>query len=119
MPLNLRATNKFRNFNVPVSYRINDRSGKFIDARNVNSIQDRLDTRFGTSRFNVVPLSEPVQSISTFIKSDGTRNILAKVGYEFALVSESEASLAITGGMDPNGKHRAVTGNDRHIIAVE
>jgi hypothetical protein len=118
MPLNLRASKKIRNFNEPVSYRINDNSGKYLDARNVNSIQDRLDTRFGSSRFNAVSLGGSVQSLSSFIKSDGSRYTIAKVGTELISVSTTGAHTVIKTGLSPLTVHRGVTGNDRHIIAI-
>lgn len=118
MPLNLRASEKVRNFNVGVSYKIHDDSGKFLDARNVNSIQNRLDTRFGTSRANAVSLGGAIQSLSFFTKSDGTQYTLAKVGTELIKVSATGAHTVIKSGLGPLTVHRGVTGNDRHIIAI-
>ena len=109
---------KLNNFNVPVSYRIHDNSGKFIDARNVNSVQDRLDTRFGTSRFNTVSLGGKVQSLSSFVKSDGTQYTIAKVGTELISVSQTGAHTVIKSGLSASSVHRGVTGNNRHIIAI-
>ena len=117
MPLNLRASRKITTFNVPVSFKIHDKSGKFLDARNVNSIQDRLDTRFGTSRFNATPLDGPVKSISFFSKSNGEKYTLAKVGTDLVSVKETGGHTIVKSGLDPNEIHRAVTGNDRHIIS--
>lgn len=119
MPLNLRGSEKFQEFNVPVSYRIYERKGKFLDARNVNSIQGRLDTRFGTSRHNTNSLGGKVQSLSFFTKADGTSYLLAKVGEELKVVSESGAHTTIKAGLSLNTKHRGVTWIDRHIIAIE
>lgn len=118
MPLNLRATDKFQEFNVPVSYRINEPSGKFLDARNVNTIQGRLDTRFGSSRFNAVSLDGKVKSISTFVKSDGTTYTIAKVDGDLAIVSETGAHTFLGLPLSEDTVHRAVTSNDRHIIAL-
>jgi hypothetical protein len=117
MPLNLRGSKKLNNFNVPVSYRIHDNSGKFLDARNVNSVQDRLDTRFGTSRYNTVSLGGAVQSISSFVKSDGSRYTIVKVGTELISVSIAGAHTVIKSGLSASTVHRGVTGNDRHIIS--
>jgi hypothetical protein len=118
MPLNLRASKNLNNFNVPVSYRVHDNSGKFLDARNVNSIQDRLDTRFGTSRYNAVALGGSVQSLSSFIKADGTQYLIAKIGTELISVSATGAHTVIKTGLSALTVHRGVTGNDRHIIAI-
>lgn len=117
MPLNLRGSKNLKTFNVPVSYRIHDNSGKFLDARNVNSIQDRLDTRFGTSRYNAVSLGGSIQSISSFTKSDGTHYDIVKVGTELISVSRTSTHTVIKTGLSASTVHRGVTGNDRHIIS--
>ncbi len=118
MPQNLRATNKVRKFNIGVSYRAGDNGGKLIDARNVCSVQDRLDTRFGTSRRNAVALPGPVQSLSTFVKTDGTVYELAKVGMELYLVAATGAHTLLKGQLNEEVKHRGITVNNRHIIAI-
>lgn len=119
MPLNLRASRNIKNFNVGVSYRINDRSGKFLDARNVQTVQDRLDTRHGTSRYNASSLGGKVLSLSFFIKSDGSRYSIAKVGSQLFSVALNGSHTVIKSGLSANTVHRGVTGNDRHIIAIE
>jgi hypothetical protein len=118
MPLNLRAQNSFRDFNVGVSYKAGDNEGKLLDARNVNTIQKRLDTRFGTSRRNAVALPGKIQSVSSFVKSDGVVYEIAKVGSELYRVNEIGAHTLLKTNLDPNAKHRGITVNDRHIIAI-
>lgn len=118
MPLNLRASEKIKNFNVGVSYRRNDRSGKFLEARNVNSVQNGLDTRFGTSRHNSVALPGPIRSQSFFTKSDGSQYLLATVGGNLYSVSESGAHFLVAEDFTVNATHRGVTDNDRHIIST-
>lgn len=118
MPLNLRATKKLGTFNVGVSYRISEKSGKFLDARNVNSNQDRLDTRHGSSRYNAIALPGTAQSLSFFTKADGARYLIAKVGTELISVSENGAHAVIKSGLSALTVHRGTTGNDRHIIAI-
>jgi hypothetical protein len=123
MPLNLRASDKLQEFNVPVSYRIYERRGKFLDARNVNTIQGRLDTRFGSSRFNSVGLSGAVRSLSFFSKSDGSQYLIAKVDNgdtdDLVVVSESGAHSYFGLPLSKTTVHRGITVNDRHIIAIE
>lgn len=119
MPLNLRGSEKIQNFNVPVSYRIQDNNGKFLDARNVNSIQGRLDTRFGYSRYNSTALSGPIISLSSFIKTDGTKHTIAKVGTELLKVPSTGSATVIKSGLSATTKHKGITGNDRHIISCE
>lgn len=118
MPLNLRATKKLNQFNVPVSYRIHDKSGKFLDARNVNSVQDRLDTRYGSSRFNAVSVGGAVKSISFFKKSDGSTYLIAKVGTDLCIVPETGSPTFLGLPLSANTVHRGVTANDRHIISI-
>jgi hypothetical protein len=119
MPLNLRASKKVKKFNLPLSYRIYERGMKLIEARNVISTQDRLDTRFGTSRFNAVAMDGPILSLSSFVKTDGTVYQLAKVGTVLYSVSTTGAHTSIKTGLTSTTKHRGVTENDRHIIAIE
>lgn len=119
MPLNLRAVEKFQEFNVPVSYRINERSGKFLDARNVNSIQGRLDTRFGSSRFNANSLGGSVKSLTFFTKSTGESYLIAKVGTELKVVSEAGVHTTIKTGLSESAIHRGINWVDRHIISIE
>lgn len=119
MPLNLRASQNISSFNVPVSYKIYDRSGKLLDARNVQSVQNRLETRYGTSRFNTVPLDGSIKSLSYFTKSDGSQYTIAKAGTNLWSVSQTGAHTLIKGGLSEHTKHRGVTWNDRHIFSIE
>lgn len=119
MPLNLRAIKKVKRFNLPLSYRIYERGMKLIEARNVISTQDRLDTRFGTSRFNSVAFTGPILSLSSFVKTDGSIYQIAKVGTVLYSVSTTGAHTVIKTGLTSTTKHRGITENDRHIIAIE
>ncbi len=119
MPLNLRASKKLDNFNLSVSYRIFERGNKFIEARNVFSTQNRLETRFGYSRYMATQLSGPVLSLSYFSKSDGNQYTLAKVGTELIKVNTTGSHTVVKSGLTSTTKHRAVTDNNRHIIAIE
>lgn len=119
MPLNLRAIKKVKKFNLPLSYRIYERGMKLIEARNVISTQDRLDTRFGTSRLNAVAFDGPILSLSSFVKTDGTIYQIAKVGTVLYSVSTTGAHTSIKTGLSAGTKHRGITENNRHIIAIE
>lgn len=120
MPQRLRGITKFKNFNYPVSYRLNVKD-KMRDARNVYSNQDRLDTRNGVQRFNSTQIgsSGNVLSVSFFKKSNGDRYYIAKVGTILYSVSESGAHTEIKTGLTSTTKHRSVTFGDRAIIAIE
>lgn len=119
MPLSRRASNKKRSFSMPVSYRIAERGDKFIDARNVISLQDRLDTRYGMSRYNSTAVPGSINSLSFFVKSDGTRRCLAKSGTDIYSVPTTGAPSSIKSGLTALSKHRGVTGNDRHFITSD
>jgi hypothetical protein len=119
MPLSRRAIKKERSFNIPVSYRVFDRGNKFLDALNVMSVQGRLDTRHGTARYNTESLGGTALSLSFFTKSSGSRYCLAKVGGTIKSVSTSSTHTDIKTGLSSGTKHRAVTTNDRHVIAIE
>ena len=71
MPLRLRATKKWVNFNIPLSYRINETENRLSDAQNVFINQNRLETRFGIGRYNDTSLGGSVLSSSFFSSSSG------------------------------------------------
>lgn len=119
MPLNLRASKKQRDFNLPVSYRIYEQKDRLIDARNVFTNQNRLETRYGTSRYNAVALDNPITSLSFFTKVDGTRYSIAKSGTSLFSVSTTGSHTEIKTGLTSSTKHRGVTFNNRHIISIE
>jgi hypothetical protein len=118
VPLQRRAQDKFRDFRVGVSYKAGNNDGKFLDARNVNTVQKRLDTRFGTSRRNAVALPGKIQSLSSFVKADGTVYELAKVGQKMYLLAETGAHTVLKEQLNENAKHRGITVNNRHIMAI-
>lgn len=119
MPQRLRASIRWKNFNMPVSYRINAQE-RMRDARNVMTNQDRLDTRNGVQRFNGTALSSAeVRSVSFFKKDDGTRYYIAKAGTKLYSVSESGAHTELKTGLTSTTKHRSVTFNNRAIISIE
>ena len=90
----------------------------FKDCQNVFSSQGRLQTRHGISKFNATALTDSVLSLSHFINNAGTVFILAKVGTVLYKVTAT-ANTAIKTGLTATTKHRAITHNNRHIIAIE
>ena len=123
MPLNLKAAKKFRSFDLPVSFLINETRERFRDALNVFSNQGRLETRFGTSLYLETLLGGPVLSLSFFKNASGTRYLLAKVGTTLYSVQPTGAHTAIKTGLTATTKHRGRTwargSSSRHIIAIE
>ena len=122
MALNLRASKSWRNFSVPISYRIaEDRSEeRLFDAQNVFSNQGRLETRHGFSRLNssAVGGGGEIISMSYFQKEDGTREILAKVSTVIYKIDTAGAVTSLKTGLTAATKHRGVTVNGRHIVCV-
>lgn len=122
MPLNLRASKKFRTFDLPVSYKMGETKDRFRDALNVFSNQGRLETRFGRDRYNAIGLGGPVQSLSFFEPGEGGLYLLAKVGSSMYVVDKTGAHTVIKTGLAIDTKHRGVTwargSSSRHIIAL-
>jgi len=118
MPLKKRAVQEFKNFNLPLSYRVND-VDCLRDCKNVFPNQGRLDTRYGFHRYNDTALVGAAVSLSYFKKTDGSKYILAKVGGSIYSVAESGAHSLLKSGLSTDTKHRGITLNNRHIIAVE
>jgi len=119
LPLRFRAVLKWMNFNFGVSYRLGENDPNwFLDCANVITVQNILRTRPGFLRFNDTAVgSGAIKSLSFFKKPDGTRVLLAKVGTEIFSVPSSGASTVLVDSLTTSDKHRAITINNRHIIA--
>lgn len=118
MTLRRKAIKRLKHLNLPISYRVLDDSG-LSDARNVFDNKSVTETRYGIKRFNTTSLGGEILSVSFFKKSSGDKYILAKVGTDLYSVASSGASTVIKSGLSAGTKHRAITLNDRHIIAIE
>ena len=118
MPLNQKATKNWQNFNIPLSYRVDEDGAKLRDALNVFSNQGRLETRNGTSRYNAVSLGGSILSSSFFRKTDGTKILIAKVGDSIYKVNSTGAHDVLISGLNVNTRHHGVTLNNRHILSV-
>lgn len=118
MPLLRRASKKWKNFNMPMSYKVNV-DDRLIDAKNVVTIQDVLETRHGISRWNTTAFSASPQSISFFKDNNGDNHLIVKDGTSLYDASQTSSHTAIKTGLSAGTKHRAVTFNNRHIIAIE
>ena len=125
MPLARRAVKSWRNFNLPISYRLGEDRDRLFDAKNVMSIQNRLDTRHGISRVNTTSLGGNILSCSFFKDAAGNRKKLAKVGATIFNVASSGASSSILGSesLTANTKYDAIDFNrgtkNRQIFGVE
>ena len=117
MPLSLRAVKAWRNFNKPVSYKIGQ-TDKMNDSINVYSNQNVLETRNGIARFNATAFSEAPLSISFFQDNSENNYIIAKDGAILYKANATGAHTSLKTGLDSTTKHRAVTLNNRHIIAL-
>ncbi len=108
----------FRNLSVPISYRVLD-VNKLFDAQNVFDAKGVTETRYGIKRYNSTSLAGPLLSASYFKTAAGTRYKLAKVGTVISTIPASGAATAVKSSLTATTKHRAVTTNNRHIVAVE
>jgi len=88
------------------------------DAANVFTNQGRIETRHGFSKYNSTALASGVDSISFFEKSDNTKYVLVKAGTILYKLEATGASTELKTGLTAGTRHRGVTFNDRHIIAI-
>lgn len=119
MPLNLRASQKLDDFGLQLSYRAGETKRKFIDARNVFFNDGRLQSRGGTSRFNATGIGESINSLSYFKDTSLNNYVLAKAGTQLYRVQPTGSPSSIKSGLNSSSKHRGITLNNRHIIAIE
>lgn len=118
MPLRKRAVNRWRNFNLPISYKVGAQN-RLKDARNVCTIQDILETRHGISRYNTTAFNDIPLSISFFRKNNNISHLLVKDGTALYDAQAMGSHTAIKTGLTSSTKHRGVTFNNRHIFAIE
>jgi len=115
--LSKRASGKWKSFAIPVSYRVGETANKLSDARNVYATSERLDTRFGFSRFISTPISG-LQSLSFFKDVDNEKYVIAKAGSSLYSIDENGAKTEVYSGVDATEKHRGLTLNNRHVVAA-
>lgn len=118
MTLKRRNMSIHKKLSMPVSYKLLDENGLY-DARNIFDNKGVTETRNGIKRYNSTSLSGSILSTSYFKTAAGVRYKLAKVGTVLYSVAASGASTAIKTGLTSTTKHRGVTLNNRHIIAIE
>jgi hypothetical protein len=137
MPLALRAIKKINNFNLPLSYKADETGDKFKDSLNCFFNNGKLESRHGYTRYNENFLGGAIKSLSYFKSTAGTRYIIAKADEALISVAESGLHTSLNGfildqsvldeeimvedeiALTANTKHRGITLNNRHIIAVE
>lgn len=118
MALKKRSASIHKKASMPVSYQMLDENGLY-DARNVFDNKGVTETRNGIKRYNSTSLGGEVLSASYFKNTSGNRYKIVKVGTVLYSVASSGAHTSIKTGLSADTKHRGVTMNDRHIIAVE
>lgn len=118
MTLKRRNLAIHKKLSMPVSYKLLDED-KLYDSRNVFDNKGVTETRPGIVRYNSTSLGGKIISASYFKKSDGTRYKIAKVGTVLYSVAANGAHTSLKTGLTSSTKHRGVTINDRHIIAIE
>ena len=97
MTLNQRAKKIYTNFNMPLSYRINDTRERLVNCKNVISNQGRLENRNGFSKYNssVIGGGGNILSLSFFKDVDSTRYVFAKEGASIYSVSSTSAHTCV------------------------
>lgn len=116
MPQARRGTKKFNSLNMGVSYKVQN-DDRMRDARNVCTIQDRLETRHGISRHNDTAFAASPDSITYFKDNSENRYLVVKDGTTLYSAKASGAHTSIKTGLTDGNKHRGVSYNGRHIIA--
>lgn len=103
---------------MPVSYNILAQN-RMADSRNVCTIQKTLQTRPGTSRYNATAISaSEIQSLSFFKDNSDNPYVLSKSGTNIYSVPTTGASTSLISSLSAGTKHRSVTWNGRHFMAV-
>lgn len=118
MSVRRRASRIHQTLSIPMSFKLLAQ-GRLSDARNIYDNKGLTDTRFGLKRFNTTSLGGAVLSVSYFKSNAGARYVLAKVAGSIYRVNESGAATLVKSGLSTTTKHRGVTLNNRHIMAVE
>lgn len=118
MSLKRRNLAIHKKLSLPVSYKLLDENGLY-DARNIFDNKGVTETRNGIKRYNSTSLSGSTLSVSYFKTAAGTRYKIVKVGTVLYSVAASGAPTAIKTGLSAGTKHRGVTLNDRHVVAIE
>ena len=118
MPLRLRRSEKYKDFSFPISYRVAEK-GFFKDALNVYTNQNILETRNGISRFNATAFSAAPLSLSFFQDNSDNNYLLAKDGSTLYKANATGAHTSLQAGLGAATKHRGITFNNRHIVAIE
>lgn len=116
--LKSKSKQTYKGFKAPVSYQLLAKD-KLSDARNVYNNNEICETRPGIKRYNSTALNGAVQSLSFFKDNSGNRKILAKAGTILQSVAASGAHTDVKTGLTASYKHRAVTLNSRHILAID
>lgn len=118
MPLRKRRVHKWPLWQMPMSYNIMKKN-RMADARNVCTIQEILQTRPGTSRYNSTAISaSEIISMSYFKDNSSNRYVLSKNGTVLYSVPTSGASTSLKTGLNSSTFHRGITWNGRHFLAI-
>lgn len=119
MALKSRSVKQWKEFNFGTSYSLNETRERFRDAQNCFPNQGRLDTRYGTSRVNAISFTGTPQSVTYFKDNSSNRYYLTKVGANLLSVSPTTTHTTLKASLDAAHKHRGITLNNRHIVAIE
>ena len=114
-----RSALQRKSFTKGVSYKSGDIGDKLFDAVNMLIVQNKLQTRYGLTRFTADSFTDTPQSISFFTKlDDTTKKIVVKAGTAMYSASTDGVFSSIKTGLSSSTQHNAITMNGRHIIAL-
>jgi hypothetical protein len=119
MPLREGIKRLYREFKFGVSYKSGEIGEKLIDSLNYILVQNKAITRPGIAKFTSQSMSDVPQSLSFYVKDDGTtRALIAKTGTTMQAASTDGVFSSIKTGLTSSNIHDAVTMNGRHILAI-
>lgn len=117
MGVKRKSQSLFKKLSLPVSYKL--LGEKLYDARNIFDNKGVTETRHGLQRYNDTSIGGAVLSLSYFKTASLDRYRLAKVGTALYNVANTGAHTSVKSSLTSTTKHRGVTLNDRHILAIE
>ena len=124
MPQNLAGSLKIPEFNIGLSYRLDEKLLSYREQINGMINNRRLEKRYGIDFLikdgsGDSPDFGRINSISYFQDADSVRNYLFKSGASFYRVDNDSTSFVTLGsGFNADSKHRGLTLNNRHMVAM-
>lgn len=124
MPQLQRATLKAANFDLGLSYRLDEKALSYREVKNAMVNNRRLEKRYGIDFLikdsgGDSPNFGAINSISYFKNTNGADFYLFKAGATLYRVdNDSTSFVSLKSGLVVDSKHRGITLNNRHFIAI-